>query len=126
MTGFIILLGGRPISWSINDTVHQLHYIRKLFKPLRINSTRAITLYNNNQSTIKIVTDLTGKTYRGALKHTDIKIKHLCKQVAQKTVIVKYCSTKEMPADLLTKGLTKAKLKGLLPRIGLRNLSSGE
>lgn len=83
-------------------------------------------LYNDNQSAIKIMTDPTGKTYRGALKHTDIKIKHLREQVARKTVIVKYCSTNEMPADLLTKGLTKAKLKRLLPRIGLRNLSSGE
>jgi hypothetical protein len=72
------------------------------------------------------MTDATGKIYRGALKHTDIKIKHLCEQVARKTVVIKYCSTDEMPADLLTKGLTQAKLTGLLPRISLRDLSSGK
>jgi hypothetical protein len=83
MTGFVVLLGGRLISWSvrrqgsislteakINDTVCQLCYIRKLFEPLRIDLTRVITLYNDNQSTIKIVTDPTGKTYHRALKHT--------------------------------------------------------
>jgi hypothetical protein len=77
---------------AINDTVCQLCYIRKLFEPLGIDLTRAITLYNDNQSVIKIVTDPTGKTYRRALKHTDIKIKHLHEQVVQKTVVVKYCS----------------------------------
>jgi hypothetical protein len=82
-------------------------------------------LYNDNQSAIKIVTDLWGRPPWGPQAHR-IKIKHLCEQVAWKTVIVKYCLTKEMLADLLTKGLTEAKLKGLLLRIRLRNLSSGE
>jgi hypothetical protein len=88
MTGFVILLGGGLISWSvcqqgsvsillteaevmaINDMVRQLRYIRKLFELLGIDLTRVITLYNDNQSAIKIVTDLMGKTYCRALKHT--------------------------------------------------------
>jgi hypothetical protein len=72
------------------------------------------------------MTNTTGKIYRGALKHTYIKIKHLHKQVACKTIVIKYCSTNGMAADLLTKGLTQVKLMGLLPRIGLRDLSSGK
>jgi hypothetical protein len=111
---------------AINDMVCQIHYIRKLFKPLGLDLTRPITLYNNNQSTICIATKATGKIYhryRGALKHTDLKIKHLHEQVARKTMVIKYCSTNKMPADLLTKGLTET---NLLLRIGLKDLPSGE
>jgi hypothetical protein len=56
---------------------------------------------------IQIATGATGKIYRGALKHTNIKIKHL-EQVAHKTIIIKYCSTNEMLVDLLIQGLTYA------------------
>jgi hypothetical protein len=110
---------------AINNTVCQIHYIRNLFEPLRLDLTRPITLYNNNQSVICIVTEATGKIYHRALKHTDIKIKHLHEQVACKTVVIKYCSTNKMPADLLTKGLTEAKLRGLLLRISLKDLPRG-
>jgi hypothetical protein len=83
---------------AINDMVCQICYIRKLFEPLGLDLTRLIMLYNDNQSVIRIVTEATGKIYHRVLKHTDIKI-----------------------AKLLTKELTKAKLRGLLPRIRLKD-----
>jgi hypothetical protein len=56
---------------AINDTVCQIHYIRKLFEPLRLDLTRLITLYHDNQSMIHIVTEAMGKIYHGVLKHTN-------------------------------------------------------
>jgi hypothetical protein len=54
----------------------QICYIRKLFELLGLDLTRPVTLFNDNQSMIQIVTRAMWKIYRGALKHTNIKIKH--------------------------------------------------
>jgi hypothetical protein len=48
---------------------------------------------------------------------TNIKVKHLCEQVACKVIVIKYCPTDEMLADMLTKGLTSVKLTSLLPKV---------
>jgi len=56
-----------------------------------------------------IVKSLSG-TYHGHLRHYDIKIEHLHDESAKGKIVIDYCPTNDMPADLLTKALTCAKL----------------
>ncbi len=52
-------------------------------------------------------------TFQAWIKHYDIKLHHLCDTTAKGLVLVYYCPTETMPADILTKALLHLRLKEL-------------
>ena len=61
------------------------------------------TLYEDNQGAIELSKD---PEFHNQTKHTDISYRFIRKRVLSKVISVTYCSTDNMLADGMTKGLT--------------------
>ena len=71
----------------------------------QINTVNVLTMviYEDNQSTICIVNGQGSKKS----KHIDIKYYYVQDKIAQGDVVLEYCKTQEILADVLTKALPK-------------------
>ena len=75
-----------------------------------------MTIYEDNQSAINMSKN---PNYHGRAKHIDIKHHFVRNQVDKNTVKIVYCSTNDMVADLLTKGLPKGQFVKLRELTGV-------
>jgi len=117
-TGFIITLGGAPISWkskkqqtvalssceaeymALTDATKELLYLRTFCISIEIPQTDTTTLYCDNQGAISLTADKPGQHSR--TKHIDVKY-HFVRH--QPTIVYDYIRTDENKADVLTKPL---------------------
>jgi len=84
-------LGAKEIMW-----------IRNFLFELGFEQQHATTLFEDNQSTIKLI----GKPGNGnKTKHIDLRFNFIREQVAQDVVTMEYLPTTEMISDILTKPL---------------------
>lgn len=82
-----------------------------------INFQEPITIYNDNQSTHKIVNN---QVFRRT-KHIDV-IHHFVREAVDSgQVLIKYKASNELVADLLTKPLSKFKHERFIKEIGLHS-----
>ncbi|XP_062557506.1 uncharacterized protein LOC134222364 [Armigeres subalbatus] len=120
VSGIQFKLYGATVSWStrkqstvslssteaecsaLADAACEAIWIQKVLGELGVQEGRSPLLYEDNQSTIAIM-ESAGPSKR--LKHTDIKLHFVRECVAMKKLEVRYISTSEQQADLLTKGL---------------------
>ena len=78
-------------------------WLRQLITELSNSSAETPTLiYEDNQLAIAMMKN---PQFHGRAKHIDIKHNFIRQQVAQGTIMLEYCPTVEMVADILTKGL---------------------
>ena len=121
VTGYVTLLvGNSPISWrsqmqslvTLSSTeaeyvalaacVQEVKYLRTLLRELGFEHTAPVTVYEDNQSCIKLVKN---PESHGRTKHIDIKYHFLQEAYAALVIFMVYCATSEMIADTLTKSL---------------------
>ena len=118
-SGFIILLGGGPVSWSSKkQTVvaqstteaeyvsaahccQEMKYIKNLIEEMMDEEVK-MTLYINNQSTVKMIKP--GQTTRKS-KYIDVKYHFIVDELRKNWFNLKWCETKQHLADILTKPL---------------------
>lgn len=120
-TGYVFLLGKSIISWeskkqrtvalssteaeymALSDTCKEALFIRKfLFEMLGVMAK--ITILNDSQSAIKLCKNF---MFHSRTKHIDIR-HHFIKEIVNDGIVeVKYMSTNNMLADVLTKPLNK-------------------
>lgn len=101
---------------SLCEAAIEACWIRKIMLDLDI-SVNSITIFEDNQSTIKAVKNPDQKR----LKHMDIKFNFVKQKVEEGVININYVSSKEQLADVLTKPLCKTKFKFLVSRLGLNN-----
>ena len=122
-SGYIFLLSGGAISWksqkqrcvalstaeaeyvAMSSAAQESVWLRKLIAELTNspNSEDSPTvLYEDNQSAIAMTKN---PQFHGRAKHIDNKHHFIRQQVNQGTIVLQYCPTAEMVADILTKGL---------------------
>ena len=124
MSGYIVMLGDSPISWSskqqvvvvlssceakylaTSHCVCQLLWFRNLFEELGYPQTSATPLFCDNQGTIACTHayDPHGHT---RMKHIDIHVHFIHNCVNKHFINVIYISNQSNIADLFTKALTK-------------------
>lgn len=121
-SGSLYTLGSVPIQWtsrkqncvalssaeaefiSAGSTVQEILWIVKILEDLDLPQQYPITIYEDNQSTIKMIESA---KYTPRTKHIDIRY-HLIKDLREKgTVNIEYCPTKLMIADVFTKPVPK-------------------
>ena len=76
--------------------------LRQLNTELGGATTEPLTIYEDNQSTISMTRN---PQFHGRSKHIAIKYHFIREHVSNGTVRLEYCPTKDMIADMLTKGL---------------------
>lgn len=96
-------------------------WLRKLLIGLFGESLNSTTIFCDNQSCIKISIN---PVFHDKSKHIEIKFHYLRDMVFRKIVEMKYISTNEKTADILTKPLSKVKLSYFRNKLGMINFET--
>lgn len=84
---------------------------------VRDNEVSETVVFEDNQSAIFMAKN---PQFHGRTKHIAIKYHFVREQVSNGTVNLKYCQTKEMIADILTKGLSRDQFERLRYKSGVQ------
>ena len=130
-SGYVFLMGRAAISWKSNKqtcvalstaeaeyvalsaAAQEAMWLQQLTSDLLNESIREMTILEDNQSTICLAKN---QNVHGRTKHIDIKYHFIRDMVAAGRIKLTYCSSENMIADILTKGLPVKqfeKLRGL-------------
>jgi hypothetical protein len=133
--GYVTMLGQSPISWlsrkhhtvvlstteaeyiALCHCMQEMIFLKSLLKELSFNTTQPSTIYEDNQSCIKLAYN---PELHGRSKHIHIRYHFVQEKVERKEFAIAYCNTKEMCADIFTKALSKPQFSKLRTLLGLR------
>ena len=137
-SGYVFQIGNCTVSWSSNkqatvakssteveyvalsSAAQEAIWLRTLMKDLG-NKLKAATLfYEDNQGAIELSRN---PKHHYRTKHIDISYHFIRKNVASNEIVVEYCPSAEMLADIMTKGLSKATFEKLRKALGVQELS---
>lgn len=136
LTGLMVKFNECLISWSskrqkyisqstceaevncILDATNETEFLNDLLGELDIKINLPMSLYNDNQSPEKSITN--GGNFNSN-RHYRLRLGRIREAVRIELIKVIYCPTEIMIADLLTKAFTERKLKDLIILIGLVN-----
>ena len=131
---YVVKLGTGAISWSSKlQTIvtlstteaeyiaavaagQEILWLRNLFSELGYKTKDASTLYIDNQSAVSVAKN---PEHHGRIKHLDLRFYWLRDIVDSGQISVVHCPTAKMPADLLTKSLTRVKVGLCRDMLGL-------
>jgi len=83
-------------------------WLRRLLTEMKCNPLGPSVLHEDNQSAMALAQNT---VLHGRSKHIDIHYHFIQEHVCDKTVSLKYCSSSEMIADMLTKKIPKVKFE---------------
>lgn len=124
-TGYVFTLGNAAVSWksklqhtvalssteaeylALSAAVREALFLRNLLGDLHPAAAGTITLFEDNQSTIKQAYNLQSSD---RTKHVDIRHHFIKQHVAKGDVALEYIPTAEQLADALTKSLDRVKV----------------
>ena len=127
-TANIFLMSGGPISWlskkqaivtlstseaeyvALSLAVQEAVWLRRLLSNIQDLQDEPITIMEDNQGAIGIAKK---PVAHSKTKHIDIRYHYTREAVRDGTVILSYCPTKKMIADMLTKPLPKQQFEVL-------------
>ena len=136
-TGYLLLLGGAPISWKTKKqsvvsrssaeaeyramaaTVSELIWMQWLLKELDFPQLASTTIFCDNQAARHIANNLTSHE---RTKHVEMDCYFVRERVESKEICPMPIDSKLQLADLLTKGLGAAQLRFLLDKMDIVNL----
>ncbi|XP_023765083.1 uncharacterized mitochondrial protein AtMg00810-like [Lactuca sativa] len=136
-TGYLLLLGGAPISWkskkqsvvsrssaeaeyqAMATTVSEILWVRWLLSELGINVREATPLFCDNQSAKHIAHN---PIFHKRTKHVEMDCFFVRERVETKEMAPTWLHTHHQLADLLTKPLGSDRLHSLLVKMNIRNL----
>jgi hypothetical protein len=108
---------------AICEAIKEAVWLRGLLKELKMESTKATTIFCDNQSCIELTRN---PIQHSRTKHIDIKFHFIREKIKDQICEPQYLKTEEMPADVLTKALSKERHKKFVKRLGLeQKLQSG-
>jgi hypothetical protein len=128
ISGFIYFIGASIVSWSckkqpivtllstkaeyiaLTHASKDILWIHKLLTELAhiISFSTPTTLFCDNQGAIQLSHD---STFHGHTKHIDVHFHFICQTVSSGHIILKYCPTSDMIADMFTKSLAVNKFE---------------
>ncbi|GJY43502.1 putative RNA-directed DNA polymerase, partial [Tanacetum coccineum] len=136
-TGYLLLLGGGPISWktkkqsvvsrssteaeyrAMASTVSEILWVRWLLKDLQVHIFTPTQLFCDNQTARHIANN---PVYHERTKHVEMDCYFVRERVDTKEIVPVAIESKMQLADLLTKGLGSEQLHFLLNKTGIKDL----
>ena len=131
-SGYVFKIGDSTISWcskrqvtvakssteaeyvALSIASQEAIWLRQLMNDIAHKITSPTIIYEDNNGAIELSKNA---KYHNRTKHIDISFHFVRERVDLKEILVTYCPTNEMVADVLTKGLNKflfEKFRGLL------------
>ena len=136
-SGYLFLISGGAVSWrskkqtcvalstaeaeyvALASAAQEATWIRQLTAVLENRQQETVTVFEDNQSAICMTKN---PQFHGRSKHISIKYHFIRDQVNEGIVKLEYCPTKEMVADMMTKGLPKEQFVKLRSLAGVTTL----
>lgn len=136
-SGYTFQWSGATISWSskkqscvalstaeaeyvaLSAAVQEALWIRQLLSDLMTGGVNQIQMMEDNQSAICMATN---PRFHGRTKHIDLKYHFVRDHVKKGDVVINYCPTEDMVADILTKSLPAPRFQNLRRLLGVREL----
>lgn len=103
---------------AISEACKEAIYLKSLMYEI-VGCNYTIILYNDNQGAQRLTEN---PLFHRRTKHIDIRHHFVREAVADNIVKIVYLSTSEMPADLLTKGLSSIKHNQFVKQLGLQKI----
>lgn len=134
-SGYIFQMSGAAISWrskkqtcvalstaeseymALASAAQEAIWMRQLLSDIKSKPTGATLIFEDNQSAICMTKN---PQFHGRAKHIDIKYHFVREQVTNGNIELKYCSTDDMIADILTKGLNYTQFSKLREMAGVK------
>ena len=136
VSGYVCTLSGAPISWrskkqttvalstaeaeyiALAAAAQEVVWLRHLMRGLGM-STPPTVIHEDNQSAIAIAKN---PQFHGRTKHVDIKYHFVRELVNNGSILLGYCASVDMLADLLTKGLAAPQHRKLSTHLSIVEL----
>ena len=133
-SGYVFQLGGGPISWqsrrqplvtlsvteaeyvALTYATQEAIFIRGVLEDMGYPLKDSTVIYEDNKGAVEMASHPT--SHRNT-KHIDTKYHFVREQVTQNIVSIKYCSTTQQTADIMTKGFGKTKFAQLRELLGV-------
>ena len=135
-SGFCFSLGSGLVSWksckqscvalstaeaeyvSLSLAAQEAMWLRKLLLDLNFCNDEPILIFEDNQSTICLAKS---NRNHSRSKHIDVKFNFIRDVINDRKILVEYCPTNDMVADIFTKGLSAERFNKLRSMLGMRN-----
>ena len=133
--GMIVKMGTGAISWASKlqpfvtlstteaeyiaavSAGQEILWLRNLFTEFGYKFDAPSTLYIDNQSALSVAKN---PEHHGCMKHLDLQFYWLRDVVADGQIAVHYMPTDTMPADVMTKALSRVKVQDMCSMLGLK------
>ena len=133
-TGNIFILSNGAVSWSskhqpteslstaeaeyvaLSSAAQEAIWLRRLLAELWLKEINPTVIREDNQGAIAIANN---PVSHARTKHIDIKYHFIRDAVINKTIVLEYCRTEDMIADILTKALCKGRFQFLRMGLGI-------
>ena len=134
-SGYLFQLNGTAISWrskkqscvalstaeaeymALASAAQEAIWIQQVLSDMTSEPTKPVHINEDNQSAISMTKN---PQYHGRAKHISIKYHFVREQVENAVVILKYCPSENMLADMFTKGLNRDRFCKLREMIGVQ------
>jgi hypothetical protein len=136
-SSYLIRVGGALISWrsrkqscvalstaeaeyvALTFAAQEAIWVSRLISELLKTPPQPSIIYEDNQSAISMANN---PQFHGRSKHIAIKYHFIREEIKKGTIEIKYCTTEDMVADMLTKGLYAERFAKLSKMAGIKEL----
>ncbi|MCP4339239.1 MAG: hypothetical protein GY799_10210, partial [Desulfobulbaceae bacterium] len=133
-SGFVFIRSGAAVSWrsrkqqvvtlstaeaeyvALSSAVQEVVWLREILGSINQPQKSPTVIMEDNKAAIKIATN---PVFHGRTKHIETKYHFTRDQLANGSISIQYCPTKEMLADALTKPLPKYQFEFIQKKLGL-------
>jgi hypothetical protein len=95
---------------SLASATAELFWIQMILKDLGVFLADSPILWCDNLSTLALASNL---MFHARTKHIEVDYHFVCENVVRRDIVVKFVSTKDQLADILTKSLAFSSFTGL-------------
>ncbi|KAF1328946.1 Gag-pol polyprotein, partial [Globisporangium splendens] len=135
-SGYVFVLNGGCISWrskkqravalstteaeymALSEAIQEAVWLKAFVRELGEDAgDGAVTVYEDNQGAIALAKN---PEFHKRTKHIDIRYHFVREKVEDGQVVLEYCPTQEMLADLMTKPIATAQFDALRTKLGIQ------
>lgn len=133
-TGYAFIMGNAATSWesrkqqtvalssteaeymAIADSTKEAMHVQRFIGEATWTKPETITIFNDNQGSHQLAKNL---VFHSRTKHIDVRHHFVRDAVKNENIILKYMPSREMPADVLTKGLSRQMHQECVRKLGV-------
>ena len=134
-SGYVFQLANGAITWAsrkqnsvalstceaeymaLSVTTQEVIWLRILLEEMRCEQREPTTIWEDNQGAISTAKN---PVFHNRTKHIQIRYHFVREAVADNIIDIRYCSTRDMIADILTKGITRPQFEKLREMMGVK------